>query len=298
MKVVISIFCLPYEIDDLENTLTQLKKASYYIDNKIEWHLDVTMCTSSDMINWDKSSITRKYFNDKLLKLSSQTDWCMKTFQNSENIKGCVSQRKYSLDNHKDADYFVWLDCDIIFDERTLFYLETAINATNEKYLQTIITPEIVRVWDNTWDCIVNEQFLDKPLDYQKTNDPYKDSGIKGDISIIGVNNKTSPQSRFKFAGGWFTCISGKLLNRIGVPESFGHYGYEDTFLMVASEKLMRENPDEKIQQFKIKNLVVCENYKYRGHFHYLNSLSVYDRREEFRKIAHDNFHSEIAKIK
>ena len=27
MKVVISIFCLPYEIDDLENTLTQLKKS-------------------------------------------------------------------------------------------------------------------------------------------------------------------------------------------------------------------------------------------------------------------------------
>ena len=27
MKVVISIFCLPYETDDLENTLTQLKKS-------------------------------------------------------------------------------------------------------------------------------------------------------------------------------------------------------------------------------------------------------------------------------
>ena len=45
MKVVISIFCLPYEIDELENTLNQLKKASYYVDNKIEWVLDVTLCT-------------------------------------------------------------------------------------------------------------------------------------------------------------------------------------------------------------------------------------------------------------
>ena len=65
---------------------------------------------------------------------------------------------------------------------------------------------------------------------------------------------------------------------------------------MVASEKLVREK-NESIHQFKIKNLVVCENYKYRGHYHYLNSLSVYDRREEFRKTAQDNFHSELNKI-
>jgi len=296
MKVVISIFCLPYEIDDLENTLTQLKKASYYIDKKIDWCLDVTMCLADDMVNWNKSSLPKKFFEDKLLKLLSTTDWCTKTIQTSTEIKGCVSQRRYSLEKHTEADYFIWLDTDIIFDERTLFYLETAMNATNEKYLQTIITPEIVRVWDNTWDCIVNEQFLDKPLDYQKTNDPYKDSGIKGDITVVGVNNKKSPQSRFKFAGGWFTCISGKLLNRIGVPESFGHYGYEDTFLMVASEKLIQEN-NELITQFKIKNLVVCENYKYRGHSHYLNSLSVYDRREEFKKISYTNFQSELKKV-
>ena len=293
MKVVISIFCLPYEIDDLENTLTQLKKASYYIDKKIDWCLDVTMCLADDMVNWNKSSLPKKFFEDKLLKLLSITDWCTKNIQTSTEIKGCVSQRRYSLEKHREADYFIWLDTDIIFDERTLFYIEQSIKGTNKDYLQTIITPEIVRVWDNTWDCIVNEQFLDKPLEYQKTNDPYKDSGIKGDISIVPVNNSNSPQSRFKFAGGWFTCISGKLLNRIGVPDSFAHYGYEDTFLMVGSEKLVREQ-NEEIHQFKIKNLVVCENYKYRGHYHYLNSLSVYDRREEFKKISHDNFLSEL----
>jgi len=293
MKVVISIFCLPYEIDDLENTLTQLKKASYYIDKKIDWCLDVTMCLADDMVNWNKSSLPKKFFEDKLLKLLSITDWCTKNIQTSTEIKGCVSQRRYSLEKHREADYFIWLDTDIIFDERTLFYIEQSIKGTNKDYLQTIITPEIVRVWDNTWDCIVNEQFLDKPLEYQKTNDPYKDSGIKGDISIVPVNNSNSPQSRFKFAGGWFTCISGKLLNRIGIPDSFAHYGYEDTFLMVGSEKLVREQ-NEEIHQFKIKNLVVCENYKYRGHYHYLNSLSVYDRREEFKKISHDNFISEV----
>jgi hypothetical protein len=296
MKVVISIFCLPYEIDDLENTLTQLKRASHYIDKSIDWNLDVTLCLSNQMVNWDKSSINKKYFEDKFLKIASNTDWCIKHFQTSDKILGCVSQRRFSLEKHREADYFIWLDTDIIFEERTLSYLENAMKSTNQAFPNTIITPEIVKVWDTTWDCLVNENFLDKPLDYQKTNDPYKDSGIKGDIIIQGVSNNSFNQPRFKFAGGWFTCISGKLLNRVGVPESFGHYGYEDTFLMWASEKLIQEK-EEKIQQFKIKNLVVCENYKYRNNSHYLNHISIYDRREEFKNIAHSNFKKELDKI-
>ena len=296
MKVVISIFCLPYEIDELENTLNQLKKASYYLDNTVEYVLDVTMTVSSKMINWNKSSLPKKYFIDKFSKLSSHTDWCTKEFQTSETILGCVSQRRSSLTNHKDADYFIWLDCDVIFDERTLSYMQMAMLTTNKEYINTIITPELVRIWDNTWDCIVNEQFLDKPFDYNQTNDPYKDSGIKGDISIIPITNSSSPQSRFKFAGGWFTCISGSLLNRVGIPESFGHYGYEDTFVMVASEILMRKGIE--IYQFKIKNLVVCENYKYRNNHHYLNGLSAFDRREEFKQIAQNQWQTEINGVK
>ena len=59
MRIVISIFSLPYEIDELENTINQLKKASYYLDNKIEWVLDVTLSLSSELTNWNKSSIPK-----------------------------------------------------------------------------------------------------------------------------------------------------------------------------------------------------------------------------------------------
>ncbi len=296
MKIVIQIFCLPYEIDELENTLNQLRRAQYYSPKGIDWNLDVTMCTSDEMVDWNKSSINKKYFIDKFLKLSYHTDWCVKTFQVSEEILGCVSQRRFSLNKHTDADYFIWLDTDIIFEERTLSYIVSSIQGINKDYPLSVITPEIVKIWDNTWDCLVNEEFLNKPINYQKTNDPYKDSGVKGDISIETIHNTFNQQPRMKFAGGWFTCISGPLLRRIGVPQSFGHYGYEDTFLMWASEKLIEEQ-DENITQFKIKNLIVCENYKYRNNSHYLNHISVYDRREEFKKIAQSNFTEELKKV-
>ena len=295
MKIVISIFCLPYEIDELENTINQLKKASYYLTNKeVEWYLDVTMCTSSDMVNWGKSSLPKRLFEEKLMKISTSTDWCVKYFRTSDTIKGCVSQRRESIKSHKDAHYFIWLDTDIIFDERTLSYIENSIIGVKD-IPYSIITPELVRIWDNNWDCLVNENFINEKVGYQKIADPYQCSGLKGDISLERVENIKSPQSRFKFAGGWFTCISASLLNKVGVPESFGHYGYEDTFIMVACEKLVRMGED--IQQFKIKNLVVCENYKYRNNSHYINNMSVYDRREEFKKLGFDSFNAELEKI-
>lgn len=92
------------------------------------------------------------------------------------------------------------------------------------------------------------------------------------------------------------TCLSGDLVRRIGVPESFGHYGYEDTFIMWGAEKLMKTT-DINIQQFKIKNLVVCENYKYRNNSHYISNISAYDKREEFKKIAESHFNEELNKL-
>ena len=296
MKVVISIFALPYEIDDLEKTLTQLKMASKYISKSTEWYIDISLGMSSELVDWKKSSIPKQYFIDKFMKLSAHTDWCMKKFRISDEIKGCVSQRRFTTLEYTDADYFIWLDTDIIFDERTLGYFEYVLPIVGKQTHYSIITPEIVKIWDSTWDCLVNEQFLTKEIGYQKTNDPYIDSGVKGDISLESVEASIANQPKFKFAGGWFTCLSGELVRKIGVPESFGHYGYEDTFIMWASEKLTKTSKVD-IQQFKIKNLVVCENYKYRNNSHYINNISAYDRRDEYKKIAESNFNIELTKI-
>ena len=293
MRIVISIFTLPHEIDDLETLLTQLRRASKHLSGKHEWVLDVSMCIANDMVDWKRSALPKSYFIDKLLKLSAHSDWCAKYFTASEDIKGCVSHRKHTLKTQETANYYIWLDTDIIFDEKTLSYMEETLIAINDVYPYTIITPEIVRVGDSTWDCLVNEKYLTKPLDYHLTNNPYIDCGVKGEVTLELVNNIIDNQPRFKFGGGWFTCISGELLRRIGIPETFSHYGFEDTFIMWASEKLM-VTTDIQIHQFKIKNLVICENYKYRNNSHLLNHLSAFDKRDEFKKISEENFNQEL----
>ena len=289
MKYCISIFCLPHEIDDLELTLNQMKKAFRYVDEQ-NFILDITLALTGELTLWEQSKIPIDYFTHKYEKLRKSCDWITNKYfrveQNSE-VLGCVSKRRKVWKEHQNVDYHIWLDTDIIFDERTLAYIDSSIQSLNKDYPYAVVSPEIVKVWDNTWDCLVNEQFLNEPLDYQKTNDPYLDCGIKGDIGIETINNTTPNQPRMKFAGGWFTCISKKLLDRITVPDSLGHYGLEDTFIMWGSDKLKLG------QQFKIKNLVVCENYKYRDNKYLTNFIAGIDRREEFKEIAHKNFQKE-----
>jgi hypothetical protein len=297
MRIVVSIFCLPHEIDDLETTLNQLRESSKYISKNTELVLDITLSLSDVIVDWKKSSLPKTFFEEKLLKLSTNVDWCEKSFRTSTNICGCVSHRRDSLLRQTDATHFVWLDLDIIFPREIFLHLENSLNKASEETDYFVITSEIVRYWDESWDIIVNDEFLKKEINYQNINNPFIDSGIKGDISLHGVFNKIPNQPKYKFKGGWFTCISAPLLKRIGVPESFGHYGYEDTFLMWSMDKLS-ETTDLIIKQFKIKNLIVCENNRYKNNSHYLSNMSVFDRREQFKKISESNFIKELEKIK
>ena len=266
-----------------------MKKAFRYVDEQ-NFILDITLALTGELTLWEQSKIPIDYFTHKYEKLRKSCDWITNKYfrveQHSE-VLGCVSKRRKVWKEHQNVDYHIWLDTDIIFDERTLAYIDSSIQSLNKDYPYCVVSPEIVKVWDNTWDCLVNEQFLNEPLDYQKTNDPYLDCGIKGDIGIETINNTIPNQPRMKFAGGWFTCISKKLLDRITVPDSLGHYGLEDTFIMWGSDKLKLG------QQFKIKNLVVCENYKYRDNKYLTNFIAGIDRREEFKEIAHKNFQKE-----
>lgn len=294
MNVVISVFVMPYEMDDLHRIFSTINLQN--ISDNCILTIDVSLALSDELINWGKSSLPKSFFIQKFLSLQKNYPLLQYRFNPSETTKGCVDQRRQTLNKYPDADYFIWLDSDIIFSDATLKHFEQAIALVHQKQPLSIITPEIVRIWDTTWDCLVNEKFLSKPLNYQKTNDPYVDCGVKGQLTLEEVHNRAEGQPRFKFAGGWFTCISGELLRLIGIPDSFAPYGLEDTFIMWAAEYLVRSGKAD-IKQYKIKNLVVCENYKYRDYSHYTNHMTIIDRREEYLAQTRKVFNLELQRF-
>ena len=294
-KIVITTFIMPNEIDDLERLLVDLNKASKFIKGE-NYELYLALSIDDYLVDWSNSKLDKQFFIDRFNSLKQLTTWASKaTFNIREDIMGCTSLRRIAHNECKDATHFIWLDTDICFDDRVLFYMEASIDRlkqTDSHIDKYVISPECVRYWDATWDCLVNENFLDKPLDYCKTNNPFVDSGEVNDVSLETLLNNVPNQPKMKFGGGWFNCISKPLLDRVPLPEAIGHYGPDDTFLMWGSEKLNQKG--EGIYQFKMKNYVVCENYSYRDRKYYDSLIVRIDRKEEFKQKSYSVFQQEI----
>lgn len=283
--IEITIWVSPVDIEDLEKSLNRLSEGQLYLSSKqrSDIKFNVLLCVSDEIIDWSKSQVSKEKCIEDFLKLKKLTEWANKDskFEPTTTINGCTSMRR--LSSYSNSKYYLWLDTDIIFDPATLPYMINAIESVEQLgYSKFVITPEIVRIWDETWDCLVNDNFLDKPLGYHKIHNPYEDTKINLDIEpiLLEVYNNVPGQPYMKFGGGWFTIVSNELMKYIPFPDNYGHYGLDDTYLMWGAQILQ----DPSIRQFKIKNVIVSENYFDRN-TSYKNKIQFIDRREEYKKI-------------
>jgi hypothetical protein len=274
---------LPQEIDQLEQTLVSLKRSSRYINNRILVEVALNCNLTKFII------LPKEFFTNKLSQLEQLTkSWADTNFIVSENeeILGCVDQRRLAFKN-SNASSILILDVDMIFSDSLLYHIiNSAILIQNHNFYY-IITPQLTRLWDESWDELVNEQSLSQPLGEFQNRDPYNTSGCMGEVGLKPVNN-------FKFGGGWFTLISNSLAKLIPIPDSLGAYGLEDTYVMTCANACKQKGMD--IQQYVITNEVVVEDAKYRSN-PYKNYVEMIDRREEFKKAAHTNYPKEIEKF-
>lgn len=291
-KVLIQIFPMVTDIDYLERTLLLLKQNSVYVDkDKFHIILDVALPISDYLTNWKESTLKQDYFIDKFNNLKKYADWADEYhFHVDEQVLGCVDYCIKNINKYKDIDNAIWLDTDIIFNPYTLsLMLESSleIKKLQPKY---IITPEFVKLWDGSWDVVTNDNFIFKNYGYEKTNDSIIDvMSIDNDISLepLIVNNK----KLFKFAGSWFTLYSKELLNTIVFPEDAKGYSPIDTYIMSACSFI----PD--VTQYKVKNLIVCEDYKHTNRTLYSKYVKVIDRKMEFYNEVWNKFVLELQKL-
>ena len=280
---------MPQELEDLALTLNMLKRNSVFRDRSIDYKVDITMCLSDELTDWENSKLPKEYVKQRTIELVEKyLGWCLWDLQwDNPNILGCVSQRRFSLQRNPDADFFIWLDCDFTFKDTTLFYSASSFKMLREAGMDMfVVTPQFVKQWDNTWDVIVNERFWNHQLDYELVSDVYEDTLPQiGEVAVKEIET-------FKFAGGWFTLITKSLLQKTGVPESLGHYGLEDTFVIECA-KIMKSK-GEPVSQFIMENLIIGESYTQRPNETVKSFISYKNRKAEFTKIANDNFANEL----
>lgn len=244
---------MPWEIDYALLSTSQLKKSEKYIlDDKVNIEFSSVLNLSSDIIDWEKSKFPKEYFISKYKDISKNFNKIKITTKviDSNIFYGHFDFQKEAIS--PEVDYYITMCPDMYVGEQNLYYIiESIKNIPNKNF--ALITQTTKR-WDETWDILVNENFLNIPY-----NECFKTSCFDVDIINSSSTPELIPLPIFKFAG-WFDCFSKEIWEKFTpVWDEWSGYGSWDTYSMLVLHLLKQKGYD--IQQYLIKGQVISEHW-------------------------------------
>ena len=274
---------MPWEVDYALLSFIQLKKSFLLLNPEDKIYVDVALNLSGDVINWDKSKLPKEFFINKFNSLITMLDGptIRPIIYEGNELWGHLEIQKSQIESH--IDYYISICPDMWFHEHTLFYIIEAAKQIKDKYF--IITPEIHKLWDWTWDELVNENYKDIP--YEDWN--------KSDIFEIQSRALGEPYlkeaTRFKWAG-WFDLYSKDFMELIPVPDDWKGYGPWDYYSMLVSDIAVKNGIG--IKEYILRNQIIFEyhpNKEDKGNFaDYYKDLLSLNKIENQRQVVESKF--------
>lgn len=298
MKSNIIIHIMPNEIDWFEKISDNLLRNALYLTSVESKNttIDATLNLSKSLYNYLEFKIPIEFFEKKFNSIESKLKQAFSTNFNIEygaEIQGINDKRRDSIRKYSDLyDVMIYMDTDVVFPDISLQYILASTRLlleTKKDYF--IITPEITKFWDNSWDVITNKNYLTLPFNHRDTFNTHNLYNVNAYDSIYLEENTQN----CKFGGGWLNAFSSKLLKFTDIPDSLGSYGEDDTYVMLACDIMNSFNLS--VSQYIIRNLVVSEEGNFREKVYDLYIPKVANN-QDVRKIASTNLPSELKKFK
>jgi hypothetical protein len=275
---------MPSEIEMFERLMIQFHKAFQYLDENDDVTLKVTLNLNPELTDWKNSELKQGYFVSRFGIL----------FNGIKNINevildtSCWGTTQQKRESYKlDYDQFIFCDTDILFHEHMLKY---QLNTSYKLDGIYIISPSLPKWWDDSWEDLCHSEYRDKPYGYAMDSDEIFNDVYKQSISI--VNARQIPT--IKFGCGMHTLYSKSFWELVGIPESFGGYGPEDTYGMAAA--IVSNKLGYNIKQFVMDGVYITEDYKNRKPS-FDGKIITIDKKKEFYDKAHALGQEEIGKF-
>ena len=273
---------MPWEVDYALLQFMQLKKASQHLSDDIYFHIGLNL--SSHIINWNESKLPKEFFINKFNAALKMLDWAEEvniTIYEGDELWGHLDLEKVQMDPK--IDYYMSICPDMWFHEYALFYIIESAKQIKDKNF--IITPEIHKLWDWTWDELVNENYQDVPYDDWNKSDIFE-------IQSRALGEPTLQQTtRFKYAG-WFDLYSKDFMELIPIPNDWKGYGPWDYYSMLISEMAVKNGID--IKEYVLRNQIIFEyhpNKEDKGNFaDYYKDLLSLNKIENQRQVVESKF--------
>jgi hypothetical protein len=279
-KTLICIHVMPSEIEMFEKLMIQFHKAFQYLDGNDDVTLKVTLNLNPELTDWDNSELKQGYFVSRFGIL----------FNGIKNINevildtSCWGTTQQKRESYKlDYDQFIFCDTDILLHEHMLKHQLNVSYQLDDVY---IISPSLPKWWDDSWNELCHSEYIDKPYGYAM--DVIRENDVLSQ-KVIQINARQVRD--IKFGCGMHTLYSKSFWELVGIPDSFGGYGPEDTYAMAASIVANKLGYD--IKQFVMDGVYITEDYINRTPS-FNGKIKPIDKKKEFYDKAHSLGQQEV----
>jgi hypothetical protein len=251
MNITATYHIMPWEIDYALLSFTQLKKSKYYLQPDVNIKIKSALNLSSHLINWEESKLPKEYFIEKYKTLSI----LLKDYQHDmfvyegDELWGHLDLQRDAM--APETDYYISICPDMYFSEHLLSYLSMAVRTIKNKYF--VLTPQICRMWDESWEPITHPKFAVGPhYGWEKTTDIFD---VDNYLHTSNEEVSLQPIDQIKWAG-WFDLYSKDFYEELTrIPEEWKGYGAWDWFGIVVSNYAKQLGKD--FQQYCLNNQIV-----------------------------------------
>ena len=241
---------MPWEIDYALLTFTQLKKSKYHIPDNVNITIDSALNLSSYLINWDESKLPKEFFIEKynqLLPLLKDYNHNSKIYDGDE-LYGHLDLQRDSMS--PEVDYYMGICPDIYFNEHVLAYLIKSLEHIKDEYF--VLTPQIPRMWDSTWDILTNEKYLNHPNELWDSIDIFDIANDEHPLPTL-----THLKNDMKWAG-WFDIYSKSFFEKlVPIQPEWNGYGAWDFYGLNVVH--LFKHLGGKVKQYILNNQVIFE---------------------------------------
>ena len=276
-KTLIVTHVMPLELEMFERFIIYYKEGFKYLDPNVD---DVTMYVTLNLnpklTDWENSELKPEWFINRFNK-SMEGIRPKLQIVTDDSVWGTTQQKEQVI--KLNYDQFIFVDPDISVHEQQLKMQLLAADQLSGKF---VISPNIPRWWDSSWDLIVHPDFKQTELHQFRTKETWNNTFTQNppEITLELLNS-------FKFGCGMHTLYSKEFWDLIGIPKEFGGYGSEDTFAMVAS-RIAREAGID-VRQYVLNGLYITED-KDESHREpsYKDKVKVFDLKHDGKKYSNE----------
>jgi hypothetical protein len=243
---------MPWEVDYALLTFTQLKKSKYHLPNDVNITIDSVLNLSSYLINWKESKLPKEYFIEKYNQISNLLiDYNHNSkIYNGNELYGHLDLQRECIS--PEIDYYISICPDMYFNEHLLAYMIEGAKSINNQYF--VITPQISKLWDDSWDILVNPLYQNMSYENWYEKDIF--DIIYDDVNLE-QNIKLTPINKSKYAG-WFDLYNKNFYEKlVPVWDNWKGYGSWDWYTLLVTEKYKQLGGD--FQQYLLEGKTIFE---------------------------------------